>query len=241
MKNDQDSSKHHQGFTLIELLVVVSIIALLIAILLPALGAARRSAQHAQCLSNLKQVFTASFAWAAENDDYLPGPQETGIWDYRIAPGTVAPPTSKWAGLPTEENLGLAAVLDDEQFMPGQSNAWVCPLNQRFADNGNTYAWNATSKFDEVRTINFKDDLTKAAYVWDNFALYEGRPGRDDESAGAIPSDDRPFVHDEQAKTPIRATYAAYLDGHAAPRKYELEANDGNGNSQTTPGNPSNR
>ena len=61
-----------RAFTLIELLVVISIIALLIAILLPALGAARESARTSQCLSNNRQVATASFAHAADLKDQLP-------------------------------------------------------------------------------------------------------------------------------------------------------------------------
>jgi prepilin-type N-terminal cleavage/methylation domain-containing protein len=61
------------GFTLIELLVVISIIALLIAILLPALGAARVSARDSQSLSNVRQIGSVAMAaYLAERKDEYP-------------------------------------------------------------------------------------------------------------------------------------------------------------------------
>ena len=73
MKFDQNSSK---GFTLIELLVVISVIALLIALLLPALRQAREIAQTTKCLTNTKQFSVAFQLYADEHDGALPSFQQ---------------------------------------------------------------------------------------------------------------------------------------------------------------------
>lgn len=59
-----------KGFTLIELLVVISIIAILMAILVPSLGKAKVLARSVVCKSNLRQILMANMAYAAENDGY---------------------------------------------------------------------------------------------------------------------------------------------------------------------------
>jgi prepilin-type N-terminal cleavage/methylation domain-containing protein/prepilin-type processing-associated H-X9-DG protein len=67
------SSCRKGGFTLLELLVVIGIIALLLAILLPALNKARRASQTTACLGNLHSIGQAMVMYASDNRGWLPG------------------------------------------------------------------------------------------------------------------------------------------------------------------------
>jgi prepilin-type N-terminal cleavage/methylation domain-containing protein/prepilin-type processing-associated H-X9-DG protein len=145
--------KRHAGFTLIELLVVVAIIAVLVAILLPALKKARDSAKTAVCLTNLRQIATVFQYYGDAYNDAIPPanwwpqplPPPSGA-DYRIWPyllrdaGLVGNGTGGNSTYP--EPIGL-----DAGTYPG--GIWRCPAGEvspkwwwnqtHYGMNGNMY------------------------------------------------------------------------------------------------------
>lgn len=90
-----------RAFTLVELLVVIAIIGILVALMLPAIQAARESARRTQCASQLRQIAVAclahenahkafpyggwSFGWMGDPDSGV-GPQQPGGWIYSVGP-----------------------------------------------------------------------------------------------------------------------------------------------------------
>jgi prepilin-type N-terminal cleavage/methylation domain-containing protein len=107
-----------RGFTLIELLVVIAIIALLAALLLPALTAAKKRGQQAVCLSNLKQIGLAFQIYLNDHDGHFPDRRDLK----NNLPGGYHPWTT-WP--PSDPRAGWAAT----NFLNEcpSANVWSCP------------------------------------------------------------------------------------------------------------------
>ena len=140
------------GFTLIELLVVISIIALLVSLLLPALGRARAMARTAVCLSNVRQIGLACTMYTGDYEYY---PPSCAYRKYKWQPGT-PPIVVTWMNLMDAYMPGRAgwnSAGDTSEFL-------ICPESPEFVGTGyancsygynfRSFAWGRGTDFESI-------------------------------------------------------------------------------------------
>ena len=134
MKKAYSSKRVRHGFTLIELLVVISIIAILVAMLLPALAAAKGKAYQAQCVSNLKQLELGWNMYANDNTDIMmPGSPSTAT----ASPSWIGGASVEfWDAVDANTNPVIYTANLMASYMSSQLGVYRCPADNVPSDNG---------------------------------------------------------------------------------------------------------
>lgn len=139
--------RRRAAFTIVELLVVIAVIAILMSVLVPALGQARKQARDVVCLTRLRAIGFAMKMYADQNRDYIP--RSGGSWPYLFMPyvGGVSEDMTKWFEVKTYDCPAFPA---KEQCLDYCVNNWAAP--------GTTKNSTKMSSFPRAETTIFLTD-----------------------------------------------------------------------------------
>jgi prepilin-type N-terminal cleavage/methylation domain-containing protein len=149
------------AFTLVEMLVVITVIGVLAALLLPALGRAKESARATACLSNLRQVGTALQLYVQDNNNRLPV-----MYDALIS--TNGPSTNT-----ATIDIVLTNYLGSPKILRCRSDD-----QDLFEQTGSSYAWNSLlngQDADHLQVFGIQFDPHNIPVVFDKTAFHRAR------------------------------------------------------------------
>ncbi|MEZ6234345.1 MAG: prepilin-type N-terminal cleavage/methylation domain-containing protein [Phycisphaerales bacterium] len=153
----QESRTERGAFTLIELLVVIAIIALLIGILLPALGAARDAGRQAVGSSNLRQFGVGFFAYSVDNDGYYC----SGAWWNRTTRSHGAIDESGWVA----DQVNGGYTVPGNLLSPGSPARFSQQLIMTELNSSGSWRTFTEAERDDLITRGFNTNYTQSWYM----------------------------------------------------------------------------